>query len=148
MYFVFTNSSGYLVSSAISGRGRLVIDVIYVRLGDTLDRWYWISWSSQDSRPLSWSVNRPERNCFIWSDTLLARVQCTLAMGLFDWDMMEGLHQGLRMPGLYQKEDDKVAEYNNDGPTMIRIRYVMFTIMRPLRTIRIYLVTSMSPNAS
>ena len=52
------------------------------------------------------------------------------------------------MPGLYQKEDDKVAEYNNDGPTMIRIRYVMFTIMRPLRTIRIYLVTSMSPNAS
>ena len=50
------------------------------------------------------------------------------------------------MPGLYQKEDDKVAEYNNDGPTMIRIRYVMFTIMRPLRTIRIYLVTSMSPS--
>ena len=38
------------------------------------------------------------------------------------------------MPGLYQKEDDKVAEYNNDGPTMIRIRYVMFAIKRPLRT--------------
>ena len=34
---------------------------------------------------------------------------------------MEGLHQGLRMPGIYQKEDDKVAEYNNDGPTMIKI---------------------------
>ena len=38
---------------------------------------------------------------------------------------MEVLHQELRMPGIYQKEDDKVAEYNNDGPTMIRIQYVM-----------------------
>ena len=35
--------------------------------------------------------------------------------------MMEELHQGLRMPRIYQKEDDKVAEYNNDGPTMIKI---------------------------
>ena len=59
---------------------------------------------------------------------------------------MEGLHQGLRMPGLYQKEDDKVAEYNNDGPTMIRRRYVRVAIKRPLRTIRISSVTSMSPS--
>ena len=37
--------------------------------------------------------------------------------------MMEGLHQGLRMPGLYQKEDDKVAEYNNDKDTICNVYY-------------------------
>ena len=29
---------------------------------------------------------------------------------------MEELHQGLRMPEIYQKEDDKVVEYNNEDP--------------------------------